>query len=118
MRPATSQPAPRKGGGLLPLGDLLSSVGGLLGTLTNALSGAIGTVGNTVGPVTNALSPTLDSLVGSLLQVRDQAASGDPQAEQTYGRAVDMLRHAAQEGRDDAADLLDQLGETLYGDDQ
>ncbi len=96
---------------LLPLGELLGTIDGLLGNLTNTLS-------DFGRQATGTLNQSLQGLLASVLQTREQALSGDPEAERTYNRAIDLLRDAADQGRQDAADLLEQLGETISLDEE
>jgi hypothetical protein len=88
-----------------------------LGGLTQALGGVVGGLGKTVSGVTKGVAGTvqglLGELVGPLKQLKQQAQGGSEEAGRTYDKAVGMLQKSAKEGRTDAQELLDQLGEAL-----
>lgn len=98
--------APRKAG----LGE---SVGGLLGGLGETLGGVTKGLGQTLGSVVDSALGVLQPLLAPLQQLQQSALAGNPKAVEGYDKAVDILRQSASGGKDEAAELLRQLGETL-----
>jgi hypothetical protein len=108
---------PGKGSGEKQGAGLGEGLGQALGGLSEALGGAVGGLGKTVGGVaktaTGLLQGALGQLLGPLQQLQQKARSGDPEAAESYDKAVSMVRESSEKGNQDADALLKELGEAL-----
>jgi hypothetical protein len=86
----------------------LSGLQDTLGGLTQALGGLVGTAGQ-------AVTGLLSQLTGTLQQLQQKAQGGDEQASKVYDEVLSVLQKSAGEGKGEADELLNQLGEGKKG---
>lgn len=111
-------PKKQGGGGLLGGLNLGEALGGLTRGLSQALGQVTGALGKTVGNLTGSLGQVLDQVTGTLLNLKQDAMAGQPQAQQQYSQVVDLLRNAANSGRSEAGEALRRLGESIEPDEE